>query len=69
MKFVLILILAAKGGSGMNMWSQPAVTTATFETQAACEAAADVFRKNAHQIERESGLQYVKVMAMCLPQG
>lgn len=69
MKFVLILIIAAKGGSGMSMWAQPSVTSASFESQAACEAAADVFRKNVRQIERESGLEYVKVMATCLPQG
>ena len=65
MKFVLILLMSAHGGSGLNSWQQPAITTATFDDRPACEAAADAVRK----MERQANLRFMSVAAACLPTG
>ena len=63
MKYVLIVMMSAGGGSGMSMWQQPALSMVSFEDKLACDAATNVIGK----MERESGLRYVKIAATCVP--
>ena len=65
MKFILLIVLSANGGTGMNMWKQPAITTAEFATQMACQDAINVFQK----LVRESKLDYTGVTAACVSAG
>lgn len=68
MKFVLVVVLAAAGGSGMSQWGQPAITSATFNTEAACVAAA--LKLKALEGRRGTeGLDFVRVTTICLPEG
>lgn len=63
MKFILIVLLSAKAGSGLNMWDQPAMTTATFDDRPACEAAAAAMKS----WERDRRLEYVVIRTQCVP--
>ena len=67
MKWILIAVLAAKGGSGLGMWAQPALMSAAFEDRVACEQAAGAL--NAREIERATQLEYVRLWARCFPAG
>ena len=69
MKFVLIVLLAAKGGSGMSLWGQPALTSAVFADRNACEAAASIIKREVSTLERETRLDFVRVAVLCLPDG
>lgn len=62
-KTILLVLLSATGGSGLNRWEQPAVTSAQFEDAAACEAAIAVIR----QWEKDRRLDNVSIRAVCLP--
>ncbi len=67
MKFVLIVVLSAMGGGGMNQWRQPAMTSAMFEDRQACEAAANVLRTELGKWAREARIDYPAMTAMCVP--
>ena len=65
MKFVLIVVFSAMGGGGLNQWRQPAMSMATFEDKAACEAAADAAKKLV--TSRPARLEYPEFAAVCVP--
>ena len=63
MKFVLIVVMSAFGGSGLNTWEQPALAMATFDDKQSCENAANV----AQHLHRDTGLRFVRVSTACVP--
>lgn len=65
MKWILLVVLSAKAGSGLSLWGQPAMMSATFEDRIACQAAAETLV--AREIERATQLEYVRVWARCVP--
>lgn len=67
MKFLLIVVLSAMGGGGLNQWRQPAMTSAVFEDRQACEAAASALRAELSTWAREARIEYPAMTAMCFP--
>ena len=67
MKFILLIILTGMGGGGMNQFRQPAVTTAVFEDQKACESAAYTMEHNVTAWAKGARVEYPAIRAFCLP--
>ena len=65
-QWILIVVMSAAAGSGLNMWRQPAITTATFNDREACETAGKTVRQMA---QTQSDLRLVTVSAQCVPSG
>lgn len=65
MKFILIVILAAGGGSGMNMWKQPGIALQEFADEESCVKAAGTVA----ELVKRSRLEYATVNAACVPAG
>jgi hypothetical protein len=63
-QWILIVVLSAAGGTSINMWQQPAVTTATFGDRDACETAGKTVRQMA---QKQADLRFVTVATQCVP--
>lgn len=63
MKFVLIVVLAAGGGTGLGMWQQPGIALQEFDDRAACEQA----QATVERLVKQSRLEYASVKASCVP--
>lgn len=63
-QWILIVVMSAAAGSGLNMWQQPAITTATFNDREACETAAKTVRQMA---QKQADLRFVTVATQCMP--
>ena len=62
-QWVLIVVMSVSASIGINFWPQPAITTATFADQAACEAAGKATVKLAGQAR----LERPTVVFTCVP--
>lgn len=67
MKFVLIVIASAFGGSGMNGWQQPVLSMVVFEDAAACTRAAKLIEDTIKG--RQTSWHLPSVTTLCVPQG
>ncbi|MFN7184823.1 MAG: hypothetical protein ACK5VE_00440 [Alphaproteobacteria bacterium] len=65
-QWILIVVMSAAGGASLNMWQQPAITTATFTDREACESAGKTVR---HMAQKQADLRFVTVSAQCVPSG
>ncbi|MBM3358457.1 MAG: hypothetical protein FJY54_12110 [Betaproteobacteria bacterium] len=63
MKYILIVLLSAGGGSGLSLWNQPALMSAEFDDLTACEAAI----KTVRELERKTPLERTSIAAACVP--
>ena len=62
--WILFVVMSAAGGTGFNMYQQPAITSAQFADRGACEAAAQTVRSMA---EKQAALKFVTVATSCVP--
>ena len=65
MKFILIVVLAAGGGTGLNMWKQPGFGMQEFADEPACQRAAAAVAA----LVKQSRLEYATVHTACVPMG
>ncbi len=63
-QWILFVVMSAAAGGGLNMWQQPAITSATFADRDACEAAAKTVRQMAM---KQADLRFVTVATQCVP--
>jgi hypothetical protein len=63
-QWILIVVMSAAAGGGINMWQQPAITTANFNDREACESASKTVRQMA---QKQADLRFVTVATQCVP--
>jgi hypothetical protein len=53
-QWILIVVMSSSASIGINFWRQPAITTATFTDQSACEQAGKAAIKLAGMVRLDS---------------